>query len=54
MEKSWIDTNEGKDTRTIQYPVTSQWAKELDKTSGVNKVLYLDESNALAVKTGGS
>ena len=52
LEKSWIGKSEGKDTRTIQYPVTSRWAKELvDKTSGVNKVLYLDASNA--VDTGG-
>jgi hypothetical protein len=40
----WIGTNEGKDIRTIQYLVTSRWAKELDKTSRVNKVLYLDAS----------
>jgi hypothetical protein len=42
LEKLWIGISEGKDTRTIQYPVTSRWAKELDKTSGVNEVLYLD------------
>jgi hypothetical protein len=41
LEKLWIGISEGKDTRTIQYPVTSRWAKELDKTSGVNEVLYL-------------
>ena len=45
LEKLWIGTSEGKDTRTIQYPVISRWAKELDKTtSGVNKVLYLRTS----------
>jgi hypothetical protein len=32
LEKLWIGTREGKVTRTIQYPVTSRWAKELDKT----------------------
>jgi hypothetical protein len=41
LEKLWIGTREGKVTRTIQYPVTSRMAKELDKTSGVNEVLYL-------------
>ena len=44
MEKLWIGTSEGKDTRTIQYPVNSRWVNELDKTSGVNKVLYLHAS----------
>jgi hypothetical protein len=28
-KKSWIGTGEGKVTRTIQYLVTSRWAKEL-------------------------
>jgi len=32
LEKLWIGAREGKVTRTIQYPVTSWWAKELDKT----------------------
>jgi hypothetical protein len=39
-EMLWVGTSEGKVTRTIQYPVTSRWAKELDKISGVSKVLY--------------
>jgi hypothetical protein len=54
LEKLWIGTSEGKDTRTIQYPVTSRWAKELDKTSGVNKVLYFATFRINAVDTGGS
>jgi hypothetical protein len=29
LEKLWIGTSEGKDTRTIQYPLTSRWTKEL-------------------------
>jgi hypothetical protein len=42
LKKLWIGTSEGKVTRTIQYPVTSQWAKELDKTSGVKRlVIYI-------------
>jgi hypothetical protein len=44
-EKLWIGTSEGKVSRTIQYPVTSRWAKELDKTSGVNEVLYLHNAS---------
>jgi hypothetical protein len=40
LEKLWIGTSKGMDTRTIQYPVTSRRAKELDKTSGDN-ILYL-------------
>jgi hypothetical protein len=45
LEKLWIGTSEGKVSRTIQYPVTSRWAKELDKTSGVNEVLYLHDAS---------
>ena len=44
LEKLWIFTSKGKVTRTIQYPVASRWAKELDETSGVNKALYLRAS----------
>jgi hypothetical protein len=34
LEKSWIGTSGRKVTRTIQYPVTSRWAKELDENIG--------------------
>ena len=49
LEKLWIGTSEGKDIRTIQYPVTSRWAKELVKTLGVDRVLYFDASMQVVV-----
>ena len=36
-----IDYNEGKDTRTIQYPVTLRRTKGLKKTLGVDIFFYL-------------
>ena len=41
LEKLWIDASERKNTRTIQYPVTSLREKEPDKIARVDKGLYM-------------
>jgi len=42
-----IGTSEKKgDTRTIQYPVTSRWAKELDNPSGDQVHIYTHQCSA--------
>ena len=44
LEKLWIGASERKNTRTIQYPVTSLREKEPDKIARVDKNLYMHAS----------